>query len=289
MKGIVFDIQKFSIHDGPGIRTTVFLKGCMMHCLWCHNPESLSPKIQLSYDKGSCTNCGACKVCPHGVHTHEHREHRVTFADCVACGDCVSNCPTQALTLIGKEMTPKEVIAEVVKDKRYYDSSGGGVTFSGGEATLQFDFLLELLKEARQEGISTALETNGVIEINRLQKLIPLVDIFLFDYKVTNPEKHLQYTGQSQDRVLASLDLLAQEEAETILRCPIIPGYNDNQQHFTAIRALKNRYPNITKVEVMAYHDSGRYNWENLGLPYTLMDVKNVSQEQKRLWEAAIQ
>lgn len=285
MKGIVFDIQKFCVHDGRGIRTTVFLKGCMMRCLWCHNPESLSPKIQLSYDKSKCSSCGSCKVCPNNVHKIESNIHTVEFNKCNACGLCIDNCPNVALKLIGEEMSSEYVISEVLKDKKYYDSSGGGVTFSGGEATMQFEFLLELLKLSKENGISTALETNGIVSQEHLEKLIEYTDLFLFDYKVTNVENHKLFTNFDRDKVLDTLEILNKKNAEVVLRCPIIPTVNDNIEHFDAIKEISGKYKNITSVDIMPYHDIGRYKWEQIGLEYTLMNLKTVDKEVKQSWE----
>ncbi len=288
MTGIVFDIQKFCVHDGPGIRTTVFLKGCMMNCLWCHNPESLDQKIQLSFDSESCLSCKACLVCPNNVHVFEGQQHKVNFKDCKACGKCVEACQPKALKLIGKEMTVEEIMSEVLKDKKYYDSSSGGVTFSGGEATMQFDFLLELLKASKDSGISTAIETNGVVPKEKLEKLVDFVDIFLFDYKATNETQHKNFTRVDKSKVMESLELLDSKNAKIILRCPIIPGYNDNDEHFQAIRELKSKYTSISSVEIMAYHDIGRHKWEQVGLDYILKDLKSATKEDKEVWEQLI-
>ncbi len=288
MNGIVFDIQKFCVHDGPGIRTTVFLKGCMMNCLWCHNPEALSPKIQLSYDKEKCNMCGACSECKNNVHEFDDKTHKVNFKNCKGCGLCVELCPASALKLIGKKMNAKDVIKEVLKDKKYYESSSGGVTFSGGEATMQFDFLLELLKLSKENGISTALETNGVIEEEKLKILLEYVDLFLFDYKATNDTKHKEFTKVSKSKVLSTLDFLNQNNAKIILRCPIIPTYNDNEEHFKAIKDIKDKYQNIISVDIMGYHDIGRHKWEQIGLDYKLKDLKSATKEQKLIWEEKI-
>ncbi len=288
MTGIVFDIQKFCVHDGPGIRTTVFLKGCMMSCLWCHNPESLQQKIQLSYDNEKCLSCKACSQCPNEVHVFEEQNHTVNFKNCKACGKCIELCPVNALKLIGKEMTVDEIMSQVLKDKKYYDSSSGGVTFSGGESTMQFDFLLELLKASKANGISTAIETNGIIPRERLEQLVELVDIFLFDFKATNETDHKNFTNVDKSIVLSSLEFLDSRSANIILRCPIIPNYNDNKEHFDAIKSLRNKYNSINSVDIMAYHDIGRHKWEQVGLDYKLKDVKSATPQEKERWEQLI-
>lgn len=288
MKGIVFDIQKFCLYDGPGIRTVVFLKGCTLNCLWCHNPESINRKIQLSYDKNKCNKCCACSMCNEGVHIVNSENHIVQFGNCKNCGLCVEVCPMNALKLVGKEVTAEEVVKEILKDKKYYDSSNGGVTFSGGEPTVQFEFLLELLKLCKQNNIMTALETNGIVSKNKLRELTKYVDIFLFDYKISDVEEHKKFTNMEIENVLASLEILNKENAQVVLRCPVIPTINDNIEHFRTIKKLKSKYSNIVSVDIMAYHSTGKYKWEQIGLEYSLMDIKTVDYEQKELWENLI-
>ncbi|MGN0478220.1 MAG: glycyl-radical enzyme activating protein [Hominenteromicrobium sp.] len=288
MKSLIFDIQRFCVYDGPGIRTTVFFKGCNMHCAWCHNPESFSASAELLFRAEKCTSCGACAVCPAGAHTFENGVHAFHRERCVACGKCASLCPNGALELSGREMTAGDVMKIIDKDAKYYKSSGGGVTFSGGEASLHFELLIELLTACRERGYHTALETNGLIPPERLQKLIPLVDLFLFDCKHTDPEQHKRWTGAPLEPVLETLASLDRAGANVVLRCPVIPGVNDTDAHFTAIRALKKRFGCIQKAEIMAYHDIGKTKWDALGAPYTLAALKTVPPEQKRLWEAQI-
>lgn len=288
MNSLIFDIQRFCVYDGPGIRTTVFFKGCNMRCAWCHNPESFSAAPELLYRAEKCTACGACAVCPNGAHTFENGAHTFDRAKCTACGACAELCPNGALELSGREMDAAEVLRTIEKDAKYYKSSGGGVTFSGGEASLHFDLLVELLEGCRSRTIHTALETNGLIPPARLQKLLPLVDLFLFDCKHTDPDEHLRWTGAPLEPVLETLRALDAAGANVALRCPIIPGVNDTDAHFAAIRALKAQYACIQSAEIMAYHDIGKTKWEALGKPYALAALKTVSPEQKRLWEAKI-
>ena len=288
MKSLIFDIQRFCVYDGPGIRTTVFFKGCNMHCAWCHNPESFSAAAELLFRAEKCTACGACAVCPEGAHTFENGVHTFHRERCVACGKCASLCPNGALELSGRKMTAENVMLVIDKDAKYYKSSGGGVTFSGGEASLHFELLTELLESCRERGYHTALETNGLIPPERLQRLLPLVGLFLFDCKHTDPEQHKRWTGAPLEPVLETLAALDRAGANVVLRCPIIPGVNDTDAHFAAIRALKKQYSCIQKAEIMAYHDIGKSKWDALGAPYTLAALKTVSPEQKRLWEAQI-
>lgn len=288
MKSLIFDIQRFCVYDGPGIRTTVFFKGCNMHCAWCHNPESFSTEAELLFRAEKCTACGACGICPNGAHAFESGAHIFHRELCAACGLCAAQCPNTALELSGREMTADEVMKVIDKDAKYYKSSGGGVTFSGGEASLRFELLKTLLERCREKGYHTALETNGLIPPERLQALISLVNLFLFDCKHTDPAAHVRWTGAPLEPVIRSLAALDRAGAEVILRCPVIPGVNDTQAHFAAIRGLKKQYGCIRQAEIMAYHDIGKTKWDALGAAYTLAELKTVAPEQKRLWEVQI-
>ena len=272
--GMIFDIQRFSVHDGPGIRTTVFFKGCNLRCVWCHNPESFVPEKQLSYNKFACTQCGECmQACLENVHGIEEssggRTHTVDFDKCTACGKCASVCIQQALKIIGYEASAEEIIQIVLKDKKYYEASGGGLTISGGEPTFQFDFLLDLLESAKKSGIHTCLETNGCLSADKLKALLPLVDLFLVDFKNHNPKEHAKHTGADLQNIYDTLNLLKSNNAPVLLRCPIIPGINDHKQHYNAIKELEQNYKNITGVEMLPFHALGRDKWEQIGLRYS--------------------
>jgi pyruvate formate lyase activating enzyme len=285
--GIVFDIQRFSVYDGPGIRTSVFLKGCMMRCPWCHNPESLRPEPQLAFTADQCLMCGRCAaVCPEGVHTFGEG-HKVDFPRCKACGRCVAACPAGCLKIFGREMSAEQVMAYVLKDEKYYRGSGGGITVTGGEPTFQYDFLMELLRSARRSGLNTCIETNGIIDRERLLRLLPLVDLFLLDYKATGGG-YPRFTLFDEKRVVDTLDILEANLARVVLRCPIIPGYNDTEEHFAAVRALRKKYRCIQAAEIMAYHSSALRKWRSLGMAYALEGLGSASKEQKELWEKKI-
>lgn len=291
VSGTIFNIQRFSLHDGPGIRTTVFLKGCNLSCAWCHNPESFSPEPQLSVDTVRCTSCGTCgQVCKTGAHHIDAKTGVHTFdpKKCTLCGACEKVCPAAAITRIGQTVTVDKVMETVLRDRVYYGRSGGGVTFSGGEATMQFDFLKELLRACRAEGIHTCIETNGILSAERLSALCELVDLFLVDFKLYDSALHLKYTGAPNELVLKSLALLSERKKDVILRCPIIPGVNDTEEHFAAIRALQEQYGNVLDAEIMPYHDIGAVKWKNIGKSYLMRDVKVPSKEQTARWREKI-
>ena len=274
-KGIVFDIQRFSLHDGPGIRTTVFLKGCPLKCLWCHNPESWYLDTELLYREDKCQNCMACvKVCPVGCHKIVNGKHCLDRSLCIACGKCVDACIYSALRLMGKKMDAKEVIKEVMKDMPYYDSSNGGITISGGEPTLQFEFTLELLKRAKEQGIHTCIETSGMAPIGKIKELVKYTDLFLFDIKETDTLKHKKFTGTGNEIILQNLDYIYSTGTEIILRCPFIPGLNDGGEEIRGIVELLNKYPNIKSAEILPYHDLGKSKWRELDRSEPLYNIK---------------
>lgn len=263
--GLIFDIQKFCVHDGPGIRTTVFFKGCPLRCRWCHNPESNRAGKELLYSARTCVGCGACaEVCPMQAHTLIPT-HTVDRSVCTACGKCAEVCPTQALSIAGKEMSADEIMSEVLRDRSFYEASGGGLTLSGGEILLQFDFALELLKIARGNGLHTCVETCGFTDKHKLLRLAAFTDLFLYDWKCTNTELHKQYTGVGNREILENLRALNGIGASVILRCPIIPNVNDNDEHFDGIAALAESCDCIKAVELEPYHALGTDKAERLG------------------------
>ncbi len=288
-KGIVFDIQRFSVHDGPGIRTAVFLKGCNMRCLWCHNPESLRMERQLSYNAEACTGCGACaQVCAFGVHSFGGGGHMVDRKRCTACGQCVSACPVNALKLFGHEMSSREVVDEVMADEVFYRGSGGGVTFTGGEPTQQFGFLLECLRLCRENGVHTCIETNGLLCAQRLKALAEHMDLFLLDYKATGEELHRRLTGAPGNVAGQALEVLGKLGKPVILRCPVVAGINDGGEHFEAIRRLKRTHSCIVQAEIMGYHAAGRHKWHAIGMDYRLSHLESASKQQIAAWQALV-
>ena len=279
----VFDLQRFALHDGPGIRTTVFLKGCPLNCLWCHNPESKRIAPQLGYLHKSCIGCRRCeRVCPKAVHTFtETGRHEVYYAACTQCGKCISVCPAGALKLYGQPMTVEEIINVVMKDVDYFRRSGGGLTISGGEPMLQFDGLLKLVKRAKEERLHVCIDTCGFAPTEKYMEIMPFADLFLFDYKLTGPGLHRQYTGVDNGLIIKNLDALAREGATIWLRCPIIPGINDNDDHYRAIAALSQRYSTIQAVNLMTYHDMAKGKVAQLGEVYALDHLKTMDKAQR--------
>ncbi|WP_260862955.1 glycyl-radical enzyme activating protein [Citrobacter sp. Marseille-Q6884] len=286
--GTVFDIQKFSLHDGPGIRTTVFLKGCQMRCVWCHNPESLKAEKQLAFMAHKCLHCQRCAgVCPHGCHRFVQGRHEIDYSACQACGRCVEACPAQALKIYGQTRQVDEIIAEVVKDKPYFEKTGGGITLSGGEAMFQFSFALALVKAAKAADLHVCIETNGASRPERYREIAPWVDLFLLDYKVTDARAHKSHTGIAKHVVETTLETLDKIGAKVILRCPLIPGYNFNDEHLAAIRALTDRYDAVLHSEILPYHNLGMAKHRELGqIPVctiTVPDDATVAQALEKL------
>ncbi|WP_394910786.1 glycyl-radical enzyme activating protein [uncultured Robinsoniella sp.] len=281
-KGCIFDIQRCCVDDGPGIRTTVFLKGCNLRCSWCHNPESFVREPQLSYEDFKCSGCRKCEmVCRQNVHRFVGKRHEVDFKKCNLCGECMKTCETGAVTRIGTWMDHEEILEIAARDKKYFDESGGGVTFSGGEPAIWKDFLITLLKGCKERGISTAIETNGIGAGDALSEIMKVTDLFLLDFKHSDSQKHMKYTGRGNEDVYRTLELLNKGKKDVILRCPIIPGVNDDEEHLVTVQKLKKRFGCIRKVEIMPYHSAGAGKWKKIGLEYTLSHLKSMDTEEK--------
>lgn len=250
-----FDIQRCSLVDGPGIRTTVFFKGCNLHCAWCHNPESQPEKPVMMFYQSKCIGCGTCRqVCPNAL------EH------CEFCGQCVDHCPGGAREICGKTAPTEDILAEVIKDRAYYDRSGGGVTFSGGECMLQHETLSELLRLCKANGISTAVDTAGAVPWAYFARILPDTDLFLYDIKCWDEGTHKKYTGVSNRLILDNLEKLSALCADRIIiRVPVIPGVNTSEQEMRSIAAFLKKN-NLTHVELLPYHKMGEHKYQDLGL-----------------------
>jgi pyruvate formate lyase activating enzyme len=266
IRGRIFNIQYFCVHDGPGIRTTVFFKGCPLRCLWCHNPEGIPGKKLLSFAEQKCIQCGACvRVCP-AVHTIAEGRHIVNRNACTNRGACIAACVTRALDTVGRDAAVDEVVQDVMREKRYYKNDEGGVTISGGEPAMQPEFLLELLRALKKEEVHIALETSGFCDYGIYEAAMPYVDLFLYDYKETDPELHKKFTGVDNARILENLRKLHQAGARILLRCPVVSGLNDRDAHFRAIAALSGELENLAGVEILPYHKLAASKIDRMGL-----------------------
>jgi pyruvate formate lyase activating enzyme len=264
--GLLFDIQRMCLHDGPGIRTTVFLKGCTLRCAWCHNPEGLEMHPELAFTPAVCIGCGYCaRVCPNRAHTFDARMHQFDSARCAACFECVRECHSKSLEKIGIEWSVAEVMAEVGKDNDFYATSGGGMTIGGGEPLVQFAFTHALLTAAKRAGIHTCVETSGHAPGPHFEALVEVMDLVLFDFKESDPERHRACTGHGNELILRNLRLLDEKGVPLILRCPLIPGVNLREDHLEAIASLASELRHCQGVELMGYHKLGEAKRARIG------------------------
>lgn len=265
--GIIFDIKKFAIHDGPGIRTTVFLKGCPLRCAWCHNPESQDPSPVLAQFPRNCIGCLKClQNCPQGALSKGPEKIEIDRDKCVACGACARECYAEALVLHGRQVTVDEVIAEVEKDRPFYENSGGGMTLSGGEPLMQVDFTEALFQEAHARGLHCALDTCGFVPWERFERVLPSIDLVLFDVKSADPEEHLRATGQSNELILDNLRRLSRAGVSILIRVPVVPGHNATAERIGAISQVIAGLQVPPEVELLKYHRLGEGKYETLGL-----------------------
>ena len=279
IKGIIFNIQRYSIQDGPGIRTTVFLKGCPLSCWWCHNPEGLQDGQEIIFWENRCLSCGQCfKHCPSGAIQMKDGKPVTDKTKCILCGRCVEVCPAQAREILGKKMTVGEVIKEIEKDLIFYEESGGGVTFSGGEPLKQSEFLESLLDGCQEKKIHTAVDTSGYISWETLDKISSKVDLFLYDLKIMDSKKHKKYTRVSNEIILENLKKLSSVHHNIFVRFPVIPGINDDYQNIKEsgefLSSLK-----IAQVNLLPYHYIGIDKYRILGRTYKLADTQSLSEE----------
>ncbi len=279
MRGTVFNIQKMSIHDGPGIRTTVFLKGCPLNCLWCSNPESQRVEKEVACFQARCIQCGYCaEVCPKGLIEKEPPFAITNRDECDLCEICVKECCTNAKKTVGEEYNAEDLLHEILKDKSFYESSGGGVTFSGGEPLLQQPFLVEVLKLCQENGVHTAIETTGFAEESKLLEAANHLDLVFFDVKQMNDEIHREVTGVSNELILKNLAVLAKVHQNIIVRLPVIPGINDSDENIRDTAAMAAEL-GIGCLEFLPYHNLGEVKYGQLGREYKLSDIKTPDED----------
>lgn len=280
--GNIFNIQHFCVNDGPGIRTVVFLKGCPLDCVWCHNPEGKKSEFELSFSFDKCTKCGKCAaICSENAHTFENGTHHIDRSKCVLCGKCAEECSYSALETVGKGYTVEELMEEISKDDIFFGEDGG-ITFSGGEPFMQFDFLYECLKSCKQKGYSTCIETSGFTKTDNIVKAAKYTDCFLFDYKETDKKRHIEFVGVDNKLILQNLEVLNELKASVILRCPVIPGYNDRNEHFNGIASIAKKYENILRVEIEPYHNLGER--KNVALGGERIEIPIPTEANKNRW-----
>ena len=267
IRGTIFDIQRFSLHDGPGLRTTVFFKGCPLRCWWCHNPESLDRRPVLGFTASRCIACGACvEACAMGVHRLSNGAHAMERRLCRICGRCAAACPARALEILGRKVSVRNVMRILERDLPFYEASGGGVTLSGGEPLAQPQFAAALLRACRRAGIATALDTCGYAPWAEIERLLPLVDLWLYDLKHTDPAAHKRATGVSNRRMMANLRRLAASGARIWLRVPLVPRFNDSQGHLEALAQLAAAMGPIERLHLLPYHRLGVGKRKRVGL-----------------------
>lgn len=272
MKAKIFDIKRFAVHDGDGIRTTVFFKGCPLKCVWCHNPEGIDFNPELAYYEHKCMGCGECvKTCPMGAHTISENGHMFDHEKCKVCGKCEEACFNDALKLYGKEMSVLELMPILLEDRDFYENSGGGVTLSGGECLMQAEFCAELLKKLKENNIHTAVDTCGFVSKEALDKVMPYTDIFLYDLKAFDEDVHIKCTGQSNKVILENLKYLDSCGKNIEIRIPYVPEFNNDQIEKIA-EFLKER-KNITKVKVLPYHNYADSKYAALNIKNTLPKI----------------
>jgi pyruvate formate lyase activating enzyme len=279
-KGVIFDIKKYAIHDGPGIRTTVFFKGCPLACQWCHNPEGMTVDIQRIYRKERCIGCGECiEQCPRKAIRLTAEGVVADPSKCDLCQSCANHCPSEAVEFVGRSVTVAEVVRQIEKDIAFYDESRGGVTFSGGEPLMQPEFLLELLDACGELNLHRTVDTSGYADMPVLLKVARKTDLFLYDLKSMDAEKHRAYTGVSNEKILANLMRLAQNGARVQVRLPVIPGINSDAQNIDQTADFIHSLGSIERISLLPFHNSATGKYSRLGMPWILPPLEPLSAE----------
>lgn len=280
-RGIVFDIERFAVHDGPGIRTLIFLKGCPLSCLWCENPESQAMHPQLMFYPDKCIGCGDCvPVCPNGANNIENNRIHYDRSQCVNCLKCVEVCPSRARERCGVSMTVDEVMEVVAKDRAFYERSGGGVTLSGGEPLVQIPFIENILKICRDDGVHTAIETTGYAGWDGLSTVIQYADLILFDVKQMDPQVHRRTTGVGNELILHNLKRIDAAAVPILARIPLVPGYNNQDENIIRTAEFLTGLRHVQAVHLLPYHNLGGYKYRLLGIRYDLEDLEKPDDEE---------
>ena len=282
LEGIVFNIQRYSIDDGPGVRSTVFLKGCPLTCSWCSNPESQNPLPEVTWRYTSCKHCGTCAaMCPEKAIELSGDDVIIDRKACTLCGNCVDVCLPEALNVSGKRMTVEEVFKVVNRDYDYYEASGGGVTASGGEILMQADFVAALFKKCREEGIGTCADTSGFGGSEAFRKILEYSDLVLFDLKHMDPAEHMRECGQSNELILSNLEVAVKSSARIIIRVPLIPDFNTSDEALSAMALAVVEKTRNAEVDIMPYHRYGANKYRMIGKKYTLDELRELLQQEK--------
>lgn len=278
MTGEIFDIKRFAVHDGPGIRTTVFMKGCSLKCVWCHNPEGISFEPELQFVAKKCVGCGLCgEICPSDAHSFAGGVHTIDRDKCVKCGLCSKVCVTDALSQCRRKVEAEELVDILLEDREFFEQSGGGVTLSGGECLCQADFCAEVLKSLKEKGIHCAVDTCGCVPQASIDKVIPYTDVFLYDIKHMSEEEHIRYTGKSNKIILENLKYIDSLGKETEIRIPLIPTVNDYA--IDDIGKFLGGLKNISRVKLLPYNNLAGSKYESIGMENTMPKVEKPTEE----------
>jgi len=276
-KGTITTVQRLSIHDGPGIRATIFFKGCNLRCKWCHNPETWRTEPQLQFVAGKCIGCGGCvQVCPNGTLTMGGGKPEINWQSCDACGKCAMECPSGALSIVGEVVTAEEVMRRIVPDKPFFDESGGGVTLSGGEPLMQPAFARDILTLCRQKGIHTAVETNLTAQESVIKDLLPVVDLWMCDLKIADATEHKKWIGTSNGHIIENLRFLAGSGVQLIIRTPVVPGVNDTETAVRELRSVVKSLPGAVCYELLGFHCLGFDKFVQLGMVNLLVHTPQI-------------